>query len=75
MRPGRFCFIELRTAALALAALHLDKVEVAGRPINIGRPKGYVDPPGLEQQAKLSMAQMFAAQGACEAHLRYGAGG
>lgn len=68
LAPGRFAFIELRTAALALAALHLDKVEVGGRQINIGRPKGYVDPPGLEQQAKLSMAQMFAAQGLYGCH-------
>jgi len=59
---GRFAFIELRTAALAVAALHLDKMELCGRQLNIGRPKGYVDPPELSQQAKLSAAQMFAAQ-------------
>ncbi|KAJ9512251.1 hypothetical protein QJQ45_012812 [Haematococcus lacustris] len=58
----RFSFVELRTAALALAALHLDKVELCGRQLNIGRPKGYIEPPAIEQQAKLTMAQMFAAQ-------------
>ncbi|KAF5828487.1 hypothetical protein DUNSADRAFT_17564 [Dunaliella salina] len=60
---GRFAFIELRTAALALAALQLDKqLDLCGRAMNIGRPKGYVDPPQFAQQNKLSMAQMFAAQ-------------
>ncbi len=59
---GRFAFIEFRTAGLAIAALQLDKLELAGRAINIGRPKGYVEPPGLMEQAKLSAAQQFMAQ-------------
>jgi len=41
---GKFGFIEMRTEALATAALHLDKVELCGRRINVGRPRGYVDP-------------------------------
>jgi hypothetical protein len=46
---GKFAFVELKTEELATQALHLDKVELCGRPINVGRPKGYVDPntPGL----------------------------
>jgi len=38
------------------------QLELCGRAMNIGRPKGYVDPPQFTQQNKLSMAQMFAAQ-------------
>jgi len=41
---GKFAFVEMRTEELATAALHLDKVELCGRTINVGRPKGYVDP-------------------------------
>lgn len=59
---GRFAFIELRTLALADAAVSLDKLELMGRQMNIGRPKGYEPPPGHQQQVKLNMAQMFAAQ-------------
>ena len=40
---GKFGFVELRTEELATAALHLDKVELCGRHINVGRPKGYVE--------------------------------
>ncbi|KAK3234828.1 hypothetical protein CYMTET_54935 [Cymbomonas tetramitiformis] len=41
---GKFAFVEMRTEELATAALHLDKVELCGRNINVGRPKGYIDP-------------------------------
>ena len=34
----------MRTEELATAAMQLDKVELCGRPINVGRPKGYVEP-------------------------------
>ena len=40
---GRFGFIEMLTEDLADAALHLDKVQLCGRSMNIGRPKGYID--------------------------------
>jgi len=59
---GRFAFVEMRTAALAMASLHLDKMELCGRTLNIGRPKGYVEPPALEQQARLTQALQFAGQ-------------
>jgi hypothetical protein len=39
---GRFAFVELRTEELATTAMTLDKTELLGRPMNIGRPKGYV---------------------------------
>mmetsp|Transcript_25375 Transcript_25375/g.30746 ORF Transcript_25375/g.30746 Transcript_25375/m.30746 type:complete len:425 (-) Transcript_25375:1788-3062(-) len=40
----KFAFVEFSTEELATAALHLDKVELCGRNINVGRPKGYIDP-------------------------------
>ncbi|CAD7704530.1 unnamed protein product [Ostreobium quekettii] len=59
---GRFGFVEMRTEELATAAMQLDKVELCGRHINVGRPKGYVEPPSNPaSQAKLGLAQMFAA--------------
>lgn len=39
---GRFAFIEFRTRELTDAAIQLDKLELCGRQMNIGRPKGYV---------------------------------
>lgn len=43
VRPaGRYAFVELRTEELATTAMTLDKTELLGRPMNIGRPKGYV---------------------------------
>lgn len=42
---GRFGFVELRTEELAAEAMKLDKVNLGGREINVGRPKGYIEPP------------------------------
>lgn len=42
---GRFGFVEMRTEELATSAMALDKVELCGRNINVGRPKGYIEPP------------------------------
>lgn len=39
---GRYAFVELRTEELATTAMTLDKTELCGRQMNIGRPKGYV---------------------------------
>ncbi|KAK9801404.1 hypothetical protein WJX73_006914 [Symbiochloris irregularis] len=58
---GRFGFVEMRTEELAAAAMSLDKVELCGRNINVGRPKGYVEPPGGVAASNLGAAQMFAA--------------
>ena len=46
-RAGRFGFVEMRTPELASSAMALDKVELCGRNINVGRPKGYVEPPAV----------------------------
>lgn len=42
---GRFAFVEFQSRELANQALLMDKlVEVYGRHLHIGRPKGYVEP-------------------------------
>lgn len=51
--PGRFAFVEFRTEELATTAMTLDKTELCGRPMNIGRPKGYV--PGTTTSGKRSV--------------------
>ena len=59
---GRFGFVEMRSEELASSAMQLDKVDVCGRQINVGRPKGYVEPPGGPvPAATLNAAQVFAA--------------
>ena len=56
--------MELRTEELAQAAMQLDKVELCGRSINVGRPKGYVEPPpGARPVAALGAAQVHLASG------------
>jgi len=42
----KYSFVEMRTADLATAAIALDKVELCGRALNVGRPSGYVAPSG-----------------------------
>ncbi|GLC56991.1 hypothetical protein PLESTB_001171100 [Pleodorina starrii] len=70
---GRFAFVEFRTRELTDAAIQLDKLELCGRQMNIGRPKGYVAmqmqqqsalaqaPSQLADVAKLGQAQVLAA--------------
>jgi RNA recognition motif-containing protein len=42
--PSRaFGFVEFRSEFLAHAASRLDKTDVGGRPIHVGRPRGYVE--------------------------------
>ena len=51
----------MRSEELANAAMQMDKVELCGRHVNIGRPRGYIEPPtGVMAQAKLGMAEQFA---------------
>lgn len=51
--------MELRTEELGFSAMQLDKVELCGRAINVGRPKGYIDPPpGARPVAALGAAQV-----------------
>lgn len=41
---GRFAFIELRTQEMAKQAMRMDKlVEIYGRKMNVGRPKGFIE--------------------------------
>lgn len=58
---GRFGFVEMRSEELANAAMQMDKVELCGRHVNIGRPRGYIEPPtGMIAQTKIGMAEQFA---------------
>lgn len=42
---GRFAFVEFQNREMATKALEMDKVvDLCGRVMNIGRPKGYVEP-------------------------------
>lgn len=54
---GRFGFVEMRTEELATSAMALDKVELCGRNINVGRPKGYVEPPQVPASAFQAMSK------------------
>jgi len=49
---GKFGFVEFRDEVTAATAIQMDKVELYGRPINLGRPQGYIvgagPPPPLE---------------------------
>ncbi|KXZ53229.1 hypothetical protein GPECTOR_7g1123 [Gonium pectorale] len=58
---GRFAFIEFRTRELTDAAIQLDKLELCGRQMNIGRPKGYVAVQQQQQQL-LGVAQDTSSQ-------------
>lgn len=52
----------MRTEELSHHAMNLDKVELCGRAVNVGRPKGYVETPGSSVPAALGAAQAFAQQ-------------
>lgn len=41
---GKFAFVQFRDDELASTAMKFDKLMLCGRPINIGRPSGYVPP-------------------------------
>ena len=42
---GKFAFVEFRDEDICTLALTLfDKMEVCGRALNVGRPRGYIDP-------------------------------
>lgn len=42
---GKFAFVEFTSEMMAVTALQLDKVELAGRSLNVGRPAGFIPPP------------------------------
>ena len=44
---GKFAFVEFRDEEIARVALTLfDKMDLCGRTLNVGRPRGYVEPGG-----------------------------
>lgn len=40
---GKYAFIEMRDEVLAATMIKLDKIELCGRLVNVGRPSGYVE--------------------------------
>jgi len=53
---GKFAFVEFRDELMAVTALQLDKVELSGRPLNVGRPAGFIPPSaGLPQPTPLQL--------------------
>mmetsp|Transcript_19298 Transcript_19298/g.58285 ORF Transcript_19298/g.58285 Transcript_19298/m.58285 type:complete len:391 (-) Transcript_19298:2914-4086(-) len=59
---GRFGFVEMRTEDLSFHAMALDKVDLCGRQINVGRPKGYIEADAGPPPAAIGAAAAFAAQ-------------
>eukprot|EP00808_Paulinella_micropora_P026925 g54283.t1 len=46
-KMGKFAFVEFATEELASTALNMfNKIEFCGRPLQLGRPTGYIPPPG-----------------------------
>jgi hypothetical protein len=70
---GRFGFVELRTEELAAEAMKLDKVNLGGRDINVGRPKGYIEPPpGSVRDPNEVRTLAHASLGCCWAFAEWG---
>lgn len=71
----KYSFVEMRTEHLATSAIALDKVELCGRSLNVGRPSGYVPSagamPGVAAPNPMAgaMAAMQAAMGTGGMHL------
>lgn len=61
----KFAFAEFRTEEMATMGLHLDKVELCGRNINVGRPGGYIDPntPGYQPGKPVQPGMMITTGG------------
>lgn len=58
---GKFAFVEFRDEDTASTALKMfDKMEVCGRPLQVGRPSGYVDPNGPPKASMNPMGAMGA---------------
>lgn len=52
----------MRTEELSHHAMNLDKVELCGRHVNVGRPKGYVESATAPPPPAIGAAAVFAAQ-------------
>lgn len=70
----KYSFVEMRTEHLATSSIALDKVELCGRSLNVGRPSGYVPSPVGAMPAAANpmagaMAAMQAAMGTGGMHM------
>jgi len=57
---AKYAFVELRDEALANAALTLHGTQVAGRPLSIARPSGYVHPSAVAALQAAAAAELQA---------------
>mmetsp|Transcript_17977 Transcript_17977/g.42546 ORF Transcript_17977/g.42546 Transcript_17977/m.42546 type:complete len:522 (-) Transcript_17977:714-2279(-) len=58
---GSFAFVEMRDEVLAATMMNLDKLELCGRMLKIGRPSGYVQTAFQSQPLDVSMLRISAA--------------
>lgn len=56
----KYSFVEMRTVELATSSMALDKVELCGRALNVGRPSGYVAPTGPSIPMQMGMTNLYA---------------
>lgn len=47
---GKYAFVEFATKEMATVALSLKGMQLFGRPLNVNRPVGYVEPTDLQEQ-------------------------
>ena len=67
---NKYAFVEMRTHALSDAAMHLDGVDLCGRVMKVGRPKGWTpdvaktcaENPGAENAAAAAAARRFSGE-------------
>ena len=61
---GKFAFVEFRDEEITQIALTLfDKMELCGRTLNVGRPRGYVEPGGSLSSSLLPQLGAFGGPG------------
>ena len=72
---NKYAFVEMRTHALSDAAMHLDGVDLCGRVMKVGRPKGWTpdvaktcaENPGAEDAAAAAAARRFSGEEGADA--------
>ena len=72
---NKYAFVEMRTHALSDAAMHLDGVDLCGRVMKVGRPKGWTpdvaktcaENPGAEDAAAAAAAKRFSGEEGADA--------
>lgn len=73
---NKYSFVEFRTPELATTAMSLDKVELCGRSLHVGRPSGYVPPMnhGMGDQMSMNLGSGVGNVGGLATAMGMGAG-